>query len=182
MWIKKNLLSKKDLKVLEDRISSFWCWNWNWTIAAQNSIRLWWLHGVSVEELDIDLFHDLSKRSFTRNSFKMFADVCSCLPVSLYSSSIQDRHYKSWSAIFQFRWKIWKPAVFWFFSFERFNGILGTMQVNGRSVEIQLMRKLIAGRFFWDVKFPNEFHEHFLPFFCNFFPKMKVMIYLRTSW
>ena len=37
--------------------------------------------------------------------------------------------------------------AFWFFIFERFNGILGTMQVNGRSVEIQLMRKLIAGRF-----------------------------------
>ena len=91
--------------------------------------------------------------------------------ISLYSSSVQDRHYKSWSAICQVRWKIWKPAVFWFFSFERFNGILGTMQVNGRSVEIQLMRKLIAGRFFWDVKFPNEFQEHFLSFFCNFFSK-----------
>ena len=59
--------------------------------------------------------------------------------------------------------------AFWFFSFERFNGILGTMQVNGRSVEIQLMRKLIAWRFVWDVKFPNEFQEHFLPFFAIFF-------------
>ena len=37
--------------------------------------------------------------------------------------------------------------AFWCFSFERFNGILGTMQVNGRSVEIQLMHKLMAGRF-----------------------------------
>ena len=53
--------------------------------------------------------------------------------------------------------------AFWCFSFERFNGILGTMQVNGRSVEIQLMRKLMSGRFVWDVKFPNEFQEHFLP-------------------
>ena len=63
-----------------------------------------------LEELDIDLFHVFSERSFTRNSFKMLADVCSCLPVSLYSSSVQDRHYKSWSAICQVRRKIWKPV------------------------------------------------------------------------
>ena len=64
-------------------------------IAAQNSIKLWWLHGISVEELDIDLFHMLSERSFTRNSFKMLADIFSCLPVTLYSSSVQDKHCKS---------------------------------------------------------------------------------------
>ena len=57
--------------------------------------------------------------------------------------------------------------AFWCFSFERFNGILGAMQVNGRSVEIQLMRKLLAGRFVWDVKFPSEFQEIFLPFFFH---------------
>ena len=37
--------------------------------------------------------------------------------------------------------------AFWCFSFERFHGILGTMQVNGRSVETELMRKLMAKRF-----------------------------------
>ena len=56
---------------------------------------------------------------------------------------------------------------FWCFRFERFNGILGAMQVNGRSVQIQLIRKLLAGRFVWDVKFPSEFQEHFLPFFSQ---------------
>ena len=45
------------------------------------------------------------------------------------------------------------------FSFERFNG------VNGRSVEVQLMRKLLAGRFVWDVTFPTEFQENFMPLF-----------------
>lgn len=52
--------------------------------------------------------------------------------------------------------------AFWCFSFERFNGILGAMQVNGQSVEVQLMRRLLAGRFVWDVKFPCEFQENFL--------------------
>ena len=55
--------------------------------------------------------------------------------------------------------------AFWCFSFERFNGILGSMQVNGRSIEVQIMRKLLAGRFVWDVTFPNEFQETFMPFF-----------------
>ena len=95
------------------------------------------------------LFHILSERSFTRNSFKMLADISSCLPkeCDIYCRPVH---------------------AFWCFSFERFNGILGTMQVNGRSVEIQLMRKLKAGRFVWDVKFPNEFQEHFLPFFARY--------------
>ena len=44
--------------------------------------------------------------------------------------------------------------AFWFFSFERFNG---------RS-EIQLLPKLLAGQFVWDVKFPSEFQENLLPF------------------
>ena len=57
--------------------------------------------------------------------------------------------------------------AFWCFSFELFNGILRAMQVNGRSVEVQLMRKLLAGRFVWDVKLPSEFRESFMPFFCT---------------
>ena len=94
-WIKKNVLSKKDLKVLEDRISSFDVGTGIGRLPHKIASDYGGYGGVSVEELDIDLFHVLSKRSFTRNSFKMLADVCSCLPVSLYSSSVQDRHYKS---------------------------------------------------------------------------------------
>ena len=40
-------------------------------------------------------------------------------------------------------------------------------QVNGRSVEVQLMRKLLAGRFVWDAKFPTEFKDTFMPFFTQ---------------
>ena len=57
--------------------------------------------------------------------------------------------------------------AFWCFSFERFNRILGALQVNGRSVEVQLMRKLLTGRFVWDVKFPTEFRDNFMPFFSQ---------------
>lgn len=39
--------------------------------------------------------------------------------------------------------------------------------MNGRSIKVQLMRKLLAGRFVWDVEFPSEFEENFLPFFAQ---------------
>ena len=40
--------------------------------------------------------------------------------------------------------------------------------MNGRSVEVQLMRKLLAGRFVWDVKyFQVNFRKNFLPFFAQ---------------
>ena len=45
-----------------------------------------------------------------------------------------------------------------------FNGTLGSMQNNGRSVEVQLIRKLLAGRFVWEVKFPTDFQNNFTPF------------------
>lgn len=41
------------------------------------------------------------------------------------------------------------------------------MQVNGRSVKVQLMRKLLAGRFVWDVEFPSEFRDNFIPHFAQ---------------
>lgn len=63
--------------------------------------------------------------------------------------------------------------AFWCFSFERFNGILGSMQVNGRSIEVQIMRKLLAGRFVWGVTFSNEFLETFMPFFT---PEKKMIV------
>jgi len=55
--------------------------------------------------------------------------------------------------------------AFWCFSFERFNGILGATQTNGRSIEVQLMRKLMTGRFVWNTTMPSEFQENFMPFF-----------------
>lgn len=58
------------------------------------------------------------------------------------------------------------PAhVFWCFSFERFNGILGATQLNGISIEVQLMRKLLVGRFICNVEFPKEFPGNFMQFF-----------------
>ena len=50
---------------------------------------------------------------------------------------------------------------FWCFSFERFNGILGSTTTNKRSVELQLMRRLILSRYFGQVSMPRDFQDEF---------------------
>lgn len=54
---------------------------------------------------------------------------------------------------------------FWLYAFERYNGILGSMPNNNRSIEIQLM-----GRFLWESEvlsssFPDAFFDEFSPLF-----------------
>lgn len=50
---------------------------------------------------------------------------------------------------------------FWCFSFERFNGILGSTTTNKRSVELQLMRKFLISRDLKNIKLPAQYQEHF---------------------
>lgn len=45
---------------------------------------------------------------------------------------------------------------FWLFSFERYNGLLGSFRTNQRSVEVQLMRKFITDTQIQDLSFSNE--------------------------
>ncbi|CAH3140662.1 unnamed protein product, partial [Pocillopora meandrina] len=54
---------------------------------------------------------------------------------------------------------------FWCFSFERFNGILGSFHTNNRSIEIQLMRKFLSQTKVKDFEYPEMFQETFLEFF-----------------
>ena len=51
---------------------------------------------------------------------------------------------------------------FWCFSFERFNGIMGSTTTNKRSVELQLMRKLFISRQLKDMKLPDQYEDEFL--------------------
>ena len=56
---------------------------------------------------------------------------------------------------------------FWCFSFERFNGILGSFHTNNRSIEIQLMRKFLMQAKVKDFKYPELYQESFTEFFEN---------------
>ena len=55
---------------------------------------------------------------------------------------------------------------FWCFSFERYNGILGSSTTNKRSVELQIMRKFMVSRYLGEVTLPDIFQDE-LASFCT---------------
>ena len=193
LWTKKNLLTKKDLKVLEEHIHSFdvgtgfGClphrmvsnyggytasqWK-NWTLVYSmyclqgllpvSHLRCWqtfvlacqYLSSPVASKVDI-LKADMLFVKFGERFERLYGKKSVTPNMHLHC------HLKECIA------DSGPVHAFWCFSFERFNGILGSMQVNGRSVEVQLMRKLLAGRFVWDAKFPTEFKDTFMPFFTQ---------------
>ena len=50
---------------------------------------------------------------------------------------------------------------FWLFSFERYNGILGSYHTNNKSIKLQVMRKFIRDHNIRDLSFPEEYKEQF---------------------
>ena len=191
LWVKKNLLSKKNLEILEQKIQLFdvgtgngrlphkiasnyggyTASQWkNWTLIyslfclkdllPERHIICWqifvlackWICSPIISKTDIvkaDLLFVKFGQKFEQLYGKKFVTPNMHLHCHLKECVID----------------CGPVHAFWCFSFERFNGILGSMQVNGRSIEVQIMRKLLAGRFVWDVTFPNEFQETFMPFF-----------------
>ncbi len=50
---------------------------------------------------------------------------------------------------------------FWLFTFERYNGILGSQPTNNKNIEIQLMRHFLQDMFALSYNFPDEFRTDF---------------------
>ena len=59
---------------------------------------------------------------------------------------------------------------FWLYAFERYNGILGSMPTNNRSIEIQLMARFIRESQVLSASLPELFRDDFSPLF----PETKV--------
>lgn len=96
----KKVLNKKDLKMFEDNINSVDVGTGIGRLPhriASNCACC--LHCVTVEELDLDLFFVLFKGLVTRKPFEMLADICSRLPVPVFTSYFQDRHNQSRSVV-----------------------------------------------------------------------------------
>ena len=54
---------------------------------------------------------------------------------------------------------------FWLYAFERYNGLLGAMPNNNRSIEIQLMTRFLRESQIVKTPFPTEFASDFVPLF-----------------
>ena len=60
---------------------------------------------------------------------------------------------------------------FWCFAFERYNGILGEIPNNNRSIEVQVMNRFIRDNALTSYPFPDMFKNEFAPLF----PHQKVI-------
>ena len=193
LWVKKHFLNKKDLKTLEERIHSFdvgtgigrlphriasnyggyTASQWrNWTliysmfclkgVIPDNHLRCWQTFVLPCQYLCSPI---MSKTDILKADllFVKFAETFERLYGKKAVTPNMHLHCHLKECVID----CGPVHAFWCFSFERFNGILGAMQVNGRCVVVQLMRKLLAGRFVWDVKFPAEFQDNFMPFFAQ---------------
>lgn len=52
---------------------------------------------------------------------------------------------------------------FWLFSFERFNGILGSYHTNSHNISIQLMRRFLDSRAYAPCNWPKDYRDVFIP-------------------
>ena len=66
---------------------------------------------------------------------------------------------------------------FWCFAFERYNGILGEIPNNNRSIEVQVMNRFIRDNALTSYPFPDMFNE-----FALLFPHQKVRGSLLDCW
>ena len=56
---------------------------------------------------------------------------------------------------------------FWLFPFERFNGSLGHLPNNNKSIEIQLMKRFTNDQIFFAIPQPEHFANDFAEFLCD---------------
>ena len=53
--------------------------------------------------------------------------------------------------------------AFWPFTFERYNGILGSQSTNNKAIEPQLMNCFLRVIFAFTFDFPSKFYDNFSP-------------------
>lgn len=163
LWIKNNYLTKKDLKVIETRINSFdtgtgigrlphriasnygsyTASQWkNWTLIyslfclksllPENHLKCWQTFVLACQYLCSPVLTrtDILKADLL---FVKFGERIE----QLYGRKAVTPNMHLHCHLKDCLLECGPVHAFWCFSFERFNGILGGMQVNGRSIEIQ---------------------------------------------
>ena len=190
MWVKDGIISKEGLQIIEKRIKSFEIcvghgrlphnisanygsytasqWK-NWTlvysmyaldgIISNDHLQCWQSFVLACKLLSkpaISLV-DLDKADFLLLQFcKKFEKLHG--PSKVRPNMHLHGHLKD--CILDFG----PMDNFWCFSFERYNGILGSFSTNNRSIEVQMMRKLLSENVMTGQALPEEFSEIFKPF------------------
>ena len=194
-WVAEGILDKKDLQTLESRIEglevpvdigrlpkvissnydSYTAEQWkNWTLVyslyalknviPRQHIQCWQSYVLACQYLckpiltnDDMIRSDFLLLKFGRECQNLYGDNF-CTPNMHLHCHLKDI-IRDYGPIHSF----------WCFSFERYNGILGSFTTNNRSIELQLMRKLTTLRFLDNMTLDKDL----LPFFEDVMNSMK---------
>jgi hypothetical protein len=185
-WVAEGILDKKDLQTLESRIEglevpvdigrlpkvissnydSYTAEQWkNWTLVyslyalknviPRQHIQCWQSYVLACQYLCKPI---LTNDDMIRSDFLLLKFGSSCTPNMHLHCHLKDI-IRDYGPIHSF----------WCFSFERYNGILGSFTTNNRSIELQLMRKLTTLRFLDNMTLDKDL----LPFFEDVMNSMK---------
>ena len=188
LWNDLKLFSNGQLKEIEERIKSMEvpCDISRLPLRiSSNSVRTRQNNG----KIGHSFIQFTALKVFTRQAFQMLANICASMQITICQSVVSRtdldiaaglilKFCRSVEALYGKH--VITPNIhlnnhlkeviidhrpvtsFWCFSFERFNAILGSTTTNKRSVELQLMRKLLISRQLKDMKSPNWYKEEFL--------------------
>jgi len=191
LWIEKDLLTKDKLKVIEERSNKldvgtgegrlphkiasnhgrYKALQWkNWTVIYSISalqdllpdkhMNCWHTFVMACRLLTVPALlqsglkkADMLLLKFCNQFEKPYGKKSTCINLHLHchlTECVED-----YSPVYSF----------WCFAFERYNGVLGSIATNNRSIEIQLMRKFLSEQFVSNVALPDEFSDTFSAFF-----------------
>ena len=207
LWDKQGIIGKKEMKLLESRIEamdvptdigrlpkkissnygSYTAEQWkNWTliysmfalkgVTADKHLQCWqtfmltckYLCKTTITSVDLQRA-DLLLVKFCKDFQKLYGNKAITPNMHLHC------HLKE--NIYDHR----PVRSFWCFSFERYNGIMGSVFTNKRSVELQLMRKLLLSRFLHCVQLPLNYKEEFQDLVHNPFAKDELTIHSSVA-
>jgi hypothetical protein len=186
-WVREGILNKKDLETLESRIDglevpvdigrlpkvissnygSYTAEQWkNWTliyslyalkdVLPEKDFKCWQSYVLACTYLCKPI---LSNDDIIKAHFLLlkFGKVCQNLYGNHFCTPNMHLHCHLKDIL-----KDFGPIhSFWCFSFERYNGILGSFTTNNRSIELQLMRKLTTRRFLDNMTLDKNLQPYF---------------------
>ena len=179
-WVAEGILNKKDLETLEKRIDglevpvdigrlpkvissnygSYTAEQWkNWTLVYsvyEQYFKCWQSFVLACKYLCKPI---VSNGDITRAHFLLLKFGREC--EAIYGTDICTPNMHLHCHLNDIIRDLGPIHSFWCFSFERYNGILGSFTTNNRSIELQLMRKLTTQRFLDNMTLDKDLHPYF---------------------
>ena len=189
VWLneKSDFISDEDFQRIQELVDSMTVPQDIGRIPGKISCSFFRIYSRSVEKLDHSVFIICIKGSSSRRFFVLACKSLGMRVLTVDDIELGDRYLMEFCKAFEelYGKDLVTPNMhlhghlkeclldygpfhaFWCFSFERFNGILGSYHTNNRSIEIQLMRRFLMQAKVKDLKYPVMYLDSFMEFFGN---------------